>query len=130
MLTKFEVGNVTIHRIVEQEGPFFEALQFFPKLTKELLDENRSWLQPVSVLVEKLSRDSREKLHRLEEWTLLLDDAVNRGAANFDWGGQDGLRLAYAMTGACQIGMLQPARQVGLAGSCFRHDQSARRPGA
>jgi len=41
-----EIGNVTIHRIVEQEGPFFEALQFFPTLTKEVLDENRGWLQP------------------------------------------------------------------------------------
>jgi glyoxylase-like metal-dependent hydrolase (beta-lactamase superfamily II) len=41
-----QIGNCTIHRIVEQEGPFFEALSFFPKLTKELLDENRGWLQP------------------------------------------------------------------------------------
>jgi len=47
-------------------------------------------LQPASVLVEKLSRDGREKLHRPEEWTLLLDDAVDRGATNFDLGGQDG----------------------------------------
>ena len=46
MPTSIEVGNVTIHRIVEQEGPFFEAMQFFPTLTKELLDENRGWLQP------------------------------------------------------------------------------------
>jgi hypothetical protein len=28
-------------------------------------------------------------LHRVEEWTLLLDDAVDRNAANFDCGGQD-----------------------------------------
>ena len=46
MPTKIEIGNATIHRIVEQEGPFFEAMQFFPTLTKELLDENRKWLQP------------------------------------------------------------------------------------
>jgi hypothetical protein len=25
---------------VEQEGPFFGAMQFFPAITKELLDEN------------------------------------------------------------------------------------------
>jgi hypothetical protein len=47
-------------------------------------------LQPPSVLVEKLPRHGREKLHRLEEWTLLLDDAVDRGTTNFDLGGQDG----------------------------------------
>jgi glyoxylase-like metal-dependent hydrolase (beta-lactamase superfamily II) len=41
-----KVGNTTIHRIIEQEGPFFEALKFFPALTKEVLDENRAWMQP------------------------------------------------------------------------------------
>jgi glyoxylase-like metal-dependent hydrolase (beta-lactamase superfamily II) len=43
---KIQIGSTVIHRIVEQEGPFFEALKFFPSLTKELLDENRAWLQP------------------------------------------------------------------------------------
>ena len=41
-----KLGNITIHRIVEQERPFFDMLTFFPKLTKELLEENRAWLQP------------------------------------------------------------------------------------
>ena len=44
--TSFKVGNLTIHRIVEQEGPFFDALTFFPKMSKEILAENRAWLQP------------------------------------------------------------------------------------
>ena len=44
--TSFKVGNLTIHRIVEQEAPFFDALTFFPKLTPERLAENRGWLQP------------------------------------------------------------------------------------
>jgi glyoxylase-like metal-dependent hydrolase (beta-lactamase superfamily II) len=46
MTTQIKLGNLTIHRIVEQEGPFFEVLKFFPALTKELLEENRAWLQP------------------------------------------------------------------------------------
>jgi len=46
MLEPIKVGNTTIHRIVEQEGPFFDALKFFPSLTKELLEENRAWMQP------------------------------------------------------------------------------------
>jgi glyoxylase-like metal-dependent hydrolase (beta-lactamase superfamily II) len=46
MPVHIEIGSVTIQRIVEQEGPFFEALQFFPALTNELLVENRAWLQP------------------------------------------------------------------------------------
>ena len=41
-----EIGSATIHRIVEQEGPFFDAMPFFPGMTKEFLDENRAWLQP------------------------------------------------------------------------------------
>jgi glyoxylase-like metal-dependent hydrolase (beta-lactamase superfamily II) len=46
MPVQIKVGNTTIHRIIEQEGPFFEALKFFPALTKEVLDENRAWMQP------------------------------------------------------------------------------------
>ena len=42
--TKFELGDITIHRVVEQEGPFFKPLEFFPTLTPELLDENRGWM--------------------------------------------------------------------------------------
>jgi len=40
------LGDIAIHRVIEQEGPFFDALTFFPKLTKDLLEENRPWLQP------------------------------------------------------------------------------------
>jgi glyoxylase-like metal-dependent hydrolase (beta-lactamase superfamily II) len=46
MKTSFEVGNTRIDRIVEQEEPFFDPLHFFPKLTKETLEANRSWLEP------------------------------------------------------------------------------------
>ncbi|HEV3240283.1 MAG TPA: MBL fold metallo-hydrolase [Casimicrobiaceae bacterium] len=47
MSTQIQVGNTVIHRIVEQEAPFFPAFQFFPTLSKELYEENRGWLQPV-----------------------------------------------------------------------------------
>ena len=50
-------------------------------------------LQPASVLVEKLSGNGREEFHRLEEWALLLDNAVDRGGTNFDSGEQNGLLL-------------------------------------
>lgn len=46
MSTKFQVGNTVIHRIVEQEAPFFPAFTFFPTLSKELYEENKAWLQP------------------------------------------------------------------------------------
>ncbi len=46
MPNPIKVGNITVHQIVEQEGPFFDILQFFPTLTKQLLEENRAWMQP------------------------------------------------------------------------------------
>jgi glyoxylase-like metal-dependent hydrolase (beta-lactamase superfamily II) len=46
MKPHLEIGDIRIDRVVEQEAPFFDPLQFFPKLTKEVLDENRAWLEP------------------------------------------------------------------------------------
>src|SRR5262245_29734584 len=46
MTTRIEIGGITIHRVVEQEAPFFAALEFFPTLTPALLEENRPWLEP------------------------------------------------------------------------------------
>jgi len=45
MQTSFKVGDLTIHRVVEQEGPFFDPLTFFPSLTKEVLAENSGWMK-------------------------------------------------------------------------------------
>ena len=38
-------GDLTIQRIVEQEEPLFDPLEFFPGLTREALEENRAWLE-------------------------------------------------------------------------------------
>ena len=37
MTTAITLKDITIHPVVEQEGPFFDALEFFPTLTKEVL---------------------------------------------------------------------------------------------
>jgi hypothetical protein len=42
--TTFKFGDITIHRVVEREGPFFNPLEFFPSLTPEVLEENRGWM--------------------------------------------------------------------------------------
>lgn len=42
----FQLGALTVHRVVEQEAVPFEPFRFFPTLTKELFAENASWLQP------------------------------------------------------------------------------------
>jgi hypothetical protein len=46
MSLSFKVGDVTIHRIIEQEGAFLPALDVLPGLTPEVLAENRHWLEP------------------------------------------------------------------------------------
>ena len=49
MSTTFTVGDLTVHRVIESEAPLFDPLTFFPKLRKELLEENLSWLKPVYI---------------------------------------------------------------------------------
>src|SRR6516165_3241992 len=49
MTTAITLKDITIHPVVEQQGPFFDVMEFFPTLTKELLEENRSWLQPTFI---------------------------------------------------------------------------------
>src|ERR1700709_323911 len=50
MTLKFAVGDLTIHRIIEQETSFFPALCMLPGLTPERLAENRAWMQQASAL--------------------------------------------------------------------------------
>jgi len=49
MSLSFKVGDATIHRVVEMECGFTPILEFFPTLTKERLEENRSWMQPAAL---------------------------------------------------------------------------------
>src|SRR5439155_19355094 len=49
MTTAIKLHDITVHPVVEQQGPFFDVMEFFPTLTKELLEENRSWLQPAFI---------------------------------------------------------------------------------
>src|ERR1043166_3751699 len=45
MRTEFSVGDMTIHRIVEQEQGFTPLFEFLPTLSKEQFEENRSWME-------------------------------------------------------------------------------------
>ena len=50
MSLKFTVGDLTIHRIIEQETTFVPALEMLPGLTPEVLAENRAWMQKAGAL--------------------------------------------------------------------------------
>src|SRR6266403_2191812 len=43
-------GDLTIHRIIEQETTFLPALEMLPGLTPELLTENRPWMREAAAL--------------------------------------------------------------------------------
>jgi glyoxylase-like metal-dependent hydrolase (beta-lactamase superfamily II) len=46
MSTTYRVADITIDRIVEQQGAFAKISDFLPAATPELIDANRSWMQP------------------------------------------------------------------------------------
>jgi glyoxylase-like metal-dependent hydrolase (beta-lactamase superfamily II) len=46
MTKPLALNEISIYPVIEQQKPFFGVREFFPTLTDELLDENRSWLQP------------------------------------------------------------------------------------
>src|SRR6478609_5474130 len=50
MSLKFTAGDLTIHRIIEQETSFLPAQEVLPGLTPELLAENRAWMQKAGAL--------------------------------------------------------------------------------
>jgi glyoxylase-like metal-dependent hydrolase (beta-lactamase superfamily II) len=43
MYDQRQFGDVRVHRILDQEAPFFDPLHFFPDLNKEVLEQNLDW---------------------------------------------------------------------------------------
>jgi len=50
MSLTFKAGDLTIHRIIEQEEVFLAALEMLPTLTPDVLAENRAWMQAAKAL--------------------------------------------------------------------------------
>ncbi len=50
MSLKFTAGDLTIHRIIEQETTFLPALDMLPGLTPELLAENKAWMKKAGAI--------------------------------------------------------------------------------
>ena len=78
MAGALSLGNISIQRIVEQEEPFFDPLFFFPTLTKELLEENRSWMEPrfIDKATGKLVLCIQSYLVRTPHHNILVDTCV------------------------------------------------------
>lgn len=72
------VGDITIQQIVEQQAPAFDMHTFFPKLSKEMLDANRSWLEPryVDPATNKIVLAIQSYVVRTAHHTILVDSCV------------------------------------------------------
>lgn len=78
MSTRIDLGDITIHRIVEQEAPLFDVHTFFPALGKERLEENRAWLEPrhVDPVTQKVVLCIQSYLIRTPHHNILIDSCV------------------------------------------------------
>ncbi len=74
----FNVGDLTIHRIIEQETSFLPALEMLPRLTSELLAENRAWMRQARALDEAdvLILCFQSYLVRTPHHTILVDTCI------------------------------------------------------
>jgi glyoxylase-like metal-dependent hydrolase (beta-lactamase superfamily II) len=77
MRTTWQLGDVTIHRIVEQEQGLRPALDFLPNLTPELLAANRDWLVPGAMdAQDRLILCFQSFVIRTPHHTVLVDGCI------------------------------------------------------
>jgi glyoxylase-like metal-dependent hydrolase (beta-lactamase superfamily II) len=68
---------MTIHRIIELEGPYRPAREFLPNLTPEILDESRAWMQPDALDAEdRLILCMQSYVVQTPHHTILVDSCV------------------------------------------------------
>ncbi|TWB90596.1 glyoxylase-like metal-dependent hydrolase (beta-lactamase superfamily II) [Bradyrhizobium macuxiense] len=78
MSLKFAAGDLTIHRIVEEEGRFLPANDMLPGLTPELLAENRAWMKAAGALDDSdtLILAFQSYIVKTPHHTILIDSCI------------------------------------------------------
>ena len=78
MSLKFAAGDLTIHRIVEEEGKFLPAQDMLPELTPELLAENRAWMKAARALDDSdtLILAFQSYVVKTPHHTILIDSCI------------------------------------------------------
>jgi len=78
MSLKFSVGDLTIHRAIEQETTFLPALDLLPQLTPEVLAENRAWMRQAKAIDESdvLILCFQSYIVRTPHHTILIDSCI------------------------------------------------------
>jgi glyoxylase-like metal-dependent hydrolase (beta-lactamase superfamily II) len=106
MSLKFSVGDLTIHRAVEQEGPLPPALDLFAGLTPEVLAQNREWMRKAGALdaEDKLILCFQSYILRTPHHTILIDSCIGNdkprpGRPMWNMKTDDTYMRAFAATG-------------------------------
>ena len=78
MSLKFNAGDLSIHRIIEQETTFFPALELFPTLSPDLLAENRDWMRKSNAIdaEDVLILCFQSYVVRTPHHTILIDSCI------------------------------------------------------
>jgi glyoxylase-like metal-dependent hydrolase (beta-lactamase superfamily II) len=78
MSLNFKAGDMTIHRVIEEETTFRPALTFLAGLTAERLAENRMWLQQAKALdaADVLMICFQSYVVRTPHHTILIDTCI------------------------------------------------------
>jgi glyoxylase-like metal-dependent hydrolase (beta-lactamase superfamily II) len=77
MASALRIGEITIDRIIEQEGAFLPALDVLPALTPALLEENRHWLEPTALdATGNLRLCVQSFIVRTPHHTVLIDSCI------------------------------------------------------
>ena len=78
MSLKFNVGDLSIHRIVEQETTFLPALDLFPALSPDVLAQNKEWLRQAGAIDDNdtLILCFQSYVVRTPHHTILIDSCI------------------------------------------------------
>jgi glyoxylase-like metal-dependent hydrolase (beta-lactamase superfamily II) len=78
MSLKFTVGDLSIHRLIEQETTFLPALDLFPTLSPDVLAQDRDWMRKDGAIVESdvLILSFQSYVVRTPHHTILIDSCI------------------------------------------------------
>ncbi len=77
----WRIGDLTIHRIVEQEGGFLDPQDMLPGLTPDLLERERGWLAAAGGIAAdgRLSLAFQSYVVQTPHHTVLVDSCIGNG---------------------------------------------------
>ena len=103
MSLKFSAGDLTIHRIIEQETTFLPALELLPGLKPDVLAEHRAWLRQANALDDNddMILCFQSYVVRTPHHTILIDSCIGNDKprpqrAKWDMKTDDGYMRALA----------------------------------